>query len=285
MAPDYVVVGHVVRDLTPRGYTLGGTATYAGLTARRLGYATGILTSYAEDLDTAGHFAGSEVEVINLPTAATTTFENIYTDGQRHQYVHAVAAGIPAAAVPDSWRRSPIAHIGPLVAEVGPDIVDMWDSSTLVGVTPQGWMRQWDGDGRVEPRRWQAAEDVLRRANALILSKEDVAGFEDEIERLAGLARLMVVTRGWAGATLYVEGEPTHHPGLDVEETDPTGAGDVFAAAFLIRLYETGDPHAAARFANGVAGLSVAAPGVAGIPTRAEAEAALRAQVDPSLPT
>lgn len=283
MPPDYVVIGHVVKDLTPHGYTIGGTATYAGLTARRLGYATGILTSYARDLDTSGHFAGTEV--INLPTPVTTTFENIYTDDQRHQYIHAVAAPIPAEAVQHSWRGSSIAHVGPLVAEVSPDIVEIWDESTLVGVTPQGWMRRWDGGGRVRPRRWDAAVAVLRRADVLILSKEDVAGFEDEIERLAGLARLMVVTRGWAGATLYIAGEPTHHPGLEVQETDPTGAGDVFAAAFLIRLHETGDPHAAARFANGVAGLSVEAPGVAGIPCRAEAEAALREQLDPTLPT
>jgi sugar/nucleoside kinase (ribokinase family) len=50
-------------------------------------------------------------------------------------------------------------------------------------------------------------------------------------------------------------------------EVDPTGAGDVFAAAFFINLYETNDPWASARFANQVAALSITRAGLAGVPT------------------
>jgi sugar/nucleoside kinase (ribokinase family) len=53
-------------------------------------------------------------------------------------------------------------------------------------------------------------------------------------------------------------------------EVDPTGAGDVFATAFVIRLQETGDPLQAARFANITASFSVEHPGVTGVPTRAQ---------------
>ena len=35
--PDYVVVGHVTKDLRPGGFTMGGTATYAAAAAQRLG--------------------------------------------------------------------------------------------------------------------------------------------------------------------------------------------------------------------------------------------------------
>jgi sugar/nucleoside kinase (ribokinase family) len=282
MPPDYVVIGHVAKDLTPRGYTVGGTVTYAALTAHRLGYGAGIVTSHARDLDTFGHFNG--IDVVNVPTPVTTTFENVYNADQRRQYIHAVAAPIPAAVVPRDWHSSPIVHIGPLAGELAPDIIDVWDQGTLIGVTPQGWMRQWDDAGRVRPRHWRAAEDVLQRADVVILSEEDVAGFPGEIERLAGLARLMVVTRGWAGATVFIAGRPTQHSALDISEVDPTGAGDVFAAAFLIRLYETGDPHTAARFANRVAGFSVLAPGVTGIPLRAEVEETERHRTDPTAP-
>ena len=65
-------------------------------------------------------------------------------------------------------------------------------------------------------------------------------------------------------------------PGFPVAEVDPTGAGDVFAAAFLIRLQETQDPIAAARFANATASFCVQAPGVTGIPTRAMVEERLQ---------
>ena len=42
---DYLVIGHVAHDLTPEGSRLGGTAAYAALTARALGYRVGIVTA------------------------------------------------------------------------------------------------------------------------------------------------------------------------------------------------------------------------------------------------
>ena len=55
---------------------------------------------------------------------------------------------------------------------------------------------------------------------------------------------------------------------------DPTGAGDVYAAAFFVRLRETRDPYEAGRFATQLAAVSVTRPGLAGAPTPAEAAAA-----------
>ena len=72
-----------------------------------------------------------------------------------------------------------------------------------------------------------------------------------------------------AGPRSIAAGGPiTSPPGR--REVDPTGAGDVFAAAYLIRYHETGDPYEAAQFANLVASFSVEAPGTEGIPTRDE---------------
>ena len=57
-------------------------------------------------------------------------------------------------------------------------------------------------------------------------------------------------------------------PGYPANEVDPTGAGDVFAAAFLCELQRTGDVAVAIDFANQVAACSVEAVGGEGIPTR-----------------
>ena len=51
-------------------------------------------------------------------------------------------------------------------------------------------------------------------------------------------------------------------------EVDPTGAGDVFATAFAVRLFETEDLQEASDFASVVAGLSVRSQGVSQIPSR-----------------
>jgi sugar/nucleoside kinase (ribokinase family) len=56
---------------------------------------------------------------------------------------------------------------------------------------------------------------------------------------------------------------------------DATGAGDVFAAAFLVHYARQGDPWQAAEAAACAAGLSVEAEGWAAVPDGAALAAAL----------
>jgi len=77
-----------------------------------------------------------------------------------------------------------------------------------------------------------------------------------------------VLTHGPRGASVYRAGEVRDFPTRRAKEVDLTGAGDVFAAAFLIRLAEVDDPWEAARFANVVASFSVEGQGVSAIPSR-----------------
>jgi sugar/nucleoside kinase (ribokinase family) len=60
-----------------------------------------------------------------------------------------------------------------------------------------------------------------------------------------------------------------------VKEVGPTGAGDIYAAAFFFRLYTTRDPWEAARFATSLASFSITRSGLAGIPTQEEIQACL----------
>ncbi len=271
--PDFVVIGHVTKDITPTGYTIGGTATYAAATVRRLGLRTAIVTSAAADLDLSPL---TGIEVHRVPSETTTTFENIYHGWRRTQYLRAVAAPLDCDAIPDLWETSPIVLLGPLAQEVAPDIVDCFPHA-LVGITPQGWMRAWGEDGRVHPTPWTSAAQVMRRADVLVFSEEDVGGDEAVIEGFGRLARLMVVTRGPSGADVFQNGQVTHFPAFEGREVDPTGAGDVFAAAFLVRLRETGDPFQAATFANATSSFAIEGPGISTLPTREQVLARIAA--------
>jgi sugar/nucleoside kinase (ribokinase family) len=115
----------------------------------------------------------------------------------------------------------------------------------------------------------------LSRIDALILSIEDIEGDESLARAYARHCNLVVVTRGAQGATLFQKSEPYHVAAFPAHEHDPTGAGDVFAAALLVRLYETDNPFEAAHFAAGAAARSVERSGAARIPTRPELEAFL----------
>jgi sugar/nucleoside kinase (ribokinase family) len=265
---DYLIIGHVTQDLVPDGgVTIGGTVTYSGRTALALDCRVAVITSAAPDFDLDPVLSGSEV--VRLPSETTTTFENIYTPSGRVQFLHAVAAPLSLDAVPSRWRRPDIVHLAPLTGECDPVLVDAFPGA-LVGVTPQGWMRTWDHTGRVYASDWPGAADLLPRIDAVVISRQDVGGDQATIDHLARLALILVVTLGPEGCLVYAGGEERHVPVTPVPEIDPTGAGDIFAAAFFVRLRQSGDPWAAAHFANCVAALSVGREGWTGTPTREE---------------
>jgi sugar/nucleoside kinase (ribokinase family) len=271
---DYLIIGHVVQDILSDGsLTFGGTATYAGRTAYALGCRVGVVTSTAPDLDLGAVLGGCDV--IRVPAERTTTFKNVYTGSGRQQYLYDRAAPLDLDAVPERWRRPDIVHLAPLTGEMGPTLASAFPDA-LRGATPQGWMRTWDGQGKVRSGDWCRAMKVLPHVNAAILSLEDVDGDEDVIARFAELAPLLVVTLGAAGCRVYTGGKMVHVPVARISEVDPTGAGDIFAAAFLVRLRQSGDPVTAARFANRVAALSVSRIGWSGTPTKEEIDYLMR---------
>jgi len=84
-----------------------------------------------------------------------------------------------------------------------------------------------------------------------------------------------VVTAGAAGALLYVNGERYEVRPRRAREVDPTGAGDVFAATFLVQYQRSADPWEAAEAATCAASLSVEGEGWSAIPDAARLEDAL----------
>src|SRR3989338_7945148 len=245
--PDYVVVGHIAKDLIPGGHRPGGTAAYAALTARALGYRSGLVTAFGPDLEPDSLTA---LEVARPASALSTTFENIYGPQGRTQFLRAQAARLTALDIPAHWRSPRVAHLAPLAQEFEPGLRTEFEGG-FVGLTPQGWLRQWDGAGRVSAAAWPAALDTLRRVSATVISVEDVAGDWSVVERWATAAKILAVTEGERGCTVFAHGAgPRKFPAPRVDVVDPTGAGDIFAAAFFINLYETGDPWGSARFAN-----------------------------------
>jgi sugar/nucleoside kinase (ribokinase family) len=268
---DYLVIGHVAHDLTPQGPRLGGTVAYSALTARALGLRPGVLTAAGVEtsLD-----ALHGIPVILQDSPQSTTFENIYTSNGRVQYLRAQAARLDMDNVPRSWRQAAIIHLGPIAGEVDPILPESF-SPTVLGITPQGWMRQWDAEQRVSAHAWTDAGPALARAGAVVISREDIGGDDELIEHMSHQTRVLAVTEGAAGSVLYWNGDRRRFRAPEVPELDATGAGDIFAAAFFIRLYKTRDPWEAARFATLLASHSVTRIGLDGIPTSQEIEESL----------
>ena len=80
----------------------------------------------------------------------------------------------------------------------------------------------------------------------LFLSQHDLPDADARARELLAVVPIVALTRGWRGVTLVTRDGVHDVPSLPRAEKDPTGAGDVFAAAFLVRYQETDDPLEAA---------------------------------------
>lgn len=270
----YLVIGHICADLQPDGSTrLGGTALFAALAAHRLGLRVAIVTACAADLDLSA--LPAEVQVLRQPSPATTIFENRYQAEGRTQLVHARAAPIDVAQIPAAWASAPVVHLAPILHDVAPVAARRFPSA-LAGVTPQGVLRD------VRPDRLVTTDpDALLRQDwagvrVVVLSEEDVQGNERPVEALARQVPLVVLTRAERGATVLLDHQRVDVPAFPAVVADPTGAGDVFAAAYLVALWRAGDPLLAARWACAAAAYAIEGVGTSGLPTAAQVERRLR---------
>jgi 1D-myo-inositol 3-kinase len=267
---DFVAVGHVTLDQTPRGTRPGGAAYYTAVTAHRLGLRVGLLTSFGPDFPRDAVPAG--IEVVNIPAERTTTFRIGQTrHGQggrtRELAVLTRAADLEAEALPETWRDATLGALAPVTGEVDPGFAAAFPETSLVAL-PQGWMRQRGKGGILTPQPWEDADLVLPRVQALVVSHEDVEPFEKDALEWFEQVPVGAVTRGPDGAILFVNGERYGVEPDVAMEKDATGAGDVFAAALLIAYNREGNAWDAAAAAACCAAASVEADGAAGIPDR-----------------
>ena len=269
VCPEFVAVGHVTFDVKRRaGCEIdrpepGGAAAYAAGTAIAMGLTAGIVTS--SSLGYPFDTVLPSTEVVNVPAAATTTFEYSLHDGVRTQWLRSRAANLTRTDLPDSWSGAPIVLLGPVANELPLDAPDWFSDDAFICAVPQGWQRSRDGTGRVVVSP-AVPPGLSRHIDAAVISEADVPA--EHVEAWTETFRIVAITRGRRGARVYVNGRARDIPPVTANEVDATGAGDVWAAAFAINLSETRDVMVAASFASAAAAMSIEHRGMLGIPTR-----------------
>jgi len=271
---DLVAIGHVTFDETPSGVRPGGSAYYVALAARRLGLEVGVLTSIAPDFPSDVFPTGITVATVSSPR--TTRYRVGGAGGLRTLTLLSRAEDIEIQHLPEGWKSAPLAVLCPVVGEVDPALVSAFDDASLA-VLPQGWMRARGKGGVMGPQPWEDADDVLPLTQLLVLSEEDVPGSEETAVKWFDQVPLGAITRARRGATLYVNGEPYHVDPDRAAETDPTGAGDVFATTLLIEYQRVGDAWEAAAAAACAGAATVEGTGAAALLDRAGLAARLTA--------
>ncbi len=281
-----ILVGSASRDVTsedPRGWRLGGAATYAGLALARLGFRPRVVLGV--DAEAAGAEelgmlldAGAELHLVRLE--ACPVFENRSTRAGRVQTCLEPGRPLPAV-VPNGWSDGSTWLFVPVADELPEAWARLPSPDAFVAVGWQGLLRDLPRGG-VVTRRPPVRHPLLSRAALVCVSREDVDPAMS-IEDLAKLLRppaTLVVTGGSEGGTIW-ELAPGEVPRVRVYEAipspkvvDPTGTGDAFLAGLVAErlghpLARSDAPFASGRLAAAIASLTVEGAGLSGVPSPA----------------
>ena len=256
------------------GDVLGGSASFAAITAARLGWQVALGTTTGADFEPTRELAG--VSVFRTASATTTRFRNEYdAEGTRRQRLLARATDVDFAVVPSDWRTPDVLLLAPVAGELTPGAALRFPAD-VVGAFAQGWLWRFAEDGSVTRSDWPHPERDLEGVGFLFASLEDVGGDPAPARRWLPLVDLIALTRGCEGVDLIAD-ETAARRVLTAKrpEVDATGAGDAFGAAFLARYHETLDVDVAARFGCAAASCAVEGVGTTAIPDRKALEARL----------
>lgn len=268
-ATHIVVLGNVVEDrMRTGGWAPGGPSLYTARMAAALGARVTLVTNLPEAYPRAA-LEGLTLEV--RAVAGAPRYANSYdAHGDRTQLLLAPGEELQASPLPpcDALVVAPAYHE---LRELPPT------TAPVVAIELQGLLRSVDGDGRVSAHAepFPRVRQFARRGAFAFLSEEDTPRPAQLAARLAELGMAVLLTRGYRGAALFDGKGERHFEALPARAADPTGAGDCFATAFVVRYGETRDLDEATRFGLAAGALAVEGPGLEGIPTRAMVEARL----------
>ncbi len=261
---DYLCVGHVCMDMMQSGFVMGGSAAYCSLYAKHLGYSSGVITSYDERYEFREVLSRLDYCVV-MPSVRSTIFENRYVGESRTQILHSIASKIHLDSF-ISKEEAKILHLCPLADElvIGPN----FSSDSLVCMTIQGWLRTRNEKKEVYYKEMDF--NVLRLADVVILSDEDIPNLDEKLEELISVSKVLIITNGSKGARCFCEGKEIFVPAYPARLIDPTGAGDIFATGFCLEFSKTQNVRDAIVAGHCLASLCVEREGIESIPNTKE---------------
>ena len=238
------VIGSATIDRVVQGgvdaYKRGGVVAYAGLTFAELGVETRVLTNVAAaDRAMLAVLQQRGIAVYVGESAATTCFVN-YVDGDaRRQELLAWAAPIAATQLGPVLAGVEHVHLGPLhPRDLAEDVLTAIDG--VVSLDIQGYVRRIEGTQVYQGvanslyAALQCADYVKTSNDELELVLADCGLTLDQLMRDCSVAEWVVTEGSHGGWVANRQGTRTKFASAPVATVaDPTGAGDVFFAAYL----------------------------------------------------
>lgn len=312
-AMDLCAFGEILIDFTEggqdeQGHSLfvrypGGAPGNVCVGAARLGKRTAFIGKAGEDMH--GQFlkdvlnreaVNTDNLVLDPDTFTTLAFVSVNDQGER-TFSFARKPGADTQmrfeeVDPDLLASTKIFHVGSLSLTHEPARTTTFQSvkqakehGALISYDPNYRASLWPS----EEKAIEGMRSLIEQADIMKISDEETAlltGYADPAQAAKALieqgVQVAAVTLGAEGVLVANQEGALIVPGFKSKVADTNGAGDSFWAAFLTRIAESGrqprdlcleELREFARFANGVAALTVRKPGaIPAMPTRGELE-------------
>lgn len=249
-----LIVGTVAFDelITPFGESgkiLGGSGTYAGLSASNFMDDINIVSVVGEDFPeehlTNFRKKGISTEGINVVKGGKTFFwkgkyhNDMNTRDTLDTQLNVLADFDPV--IPESFRKSEFLMLGNLTPAVQMNVLEQMEERPKLVIldTMNFWM----------DIAMDELKAVLKKIDVLTINDEEARQLSGEYSLVKAAQKIfdmgpkyLIIKKGEHGALLFGEGEVFFAPALPLEEVfDPTGAGDTFAGGFIGHLAHTRD--------------------------------------------
>ena len=236
-ANDTGLLGALPEDIAQ---TYGGCGANVAVGLSRLGYRVGLATLLGADEEGAAYLAHLRDEGVDTRdvqrVAGARSSRNwlmVAPDGEYQNFYYPGASAadwqgeIEFAGMADT--RYALLTAGPLhycrafaAAALAYEVPLIWQLKATFATYPNDDLAAF----------WNQAPIVMMNAGeAVWLCKK--LGLASPRDLLRGAARVVIVTRGAAGAELYFDDGEAHIPSFPLSETYAVGAGDAFTAGFL----------------------------------------------------
>lgn len=284
-----------IRDTGPVLKTASGSAGIFACAAARLGAPVGFIGKVGRDplsrlVTEALELEGVDTQSLTVSDegAIGLAFIEYTRSGRNYQYYRSDSVGsrLRAEEVDETLvSRAFALHFPGMLLELNEAIRGSCLKAAELA-KKHGALLSFDPNIRQEMIRDEQAKkrllDVVRQADIIaptldegrLLTGQDTPGDVARALRDMGPG-VVALTMDKNGALVCVEDRAVLADAVPVQEVDPTGAGDAFAAALCVGVREGMDAGALAMFCNAVGALTVTRRGTIGmaLPTREEADA------------
>ncbi len=288
------IIGHLTIDQIKRkgtiSFSMGGPPAYGGITAARIGAKVSAVSKvgvdYRDEYLLKLIRAGIDISDVHLcpSPCRTTNYYLSYEEDERELILKSKCEDIYPKDISKKNLAVENMIFSPVAGEIPLETLRycVENSDAMICLDPQGYLREFDENGKVRHKRWENASLYLESVDILKLSEREsiaMTGTRDLTEALRKLSnfgpKMVIISLGERGSIIFDKKDnkiydiPAIRPRIEI---DFTGCGDAFFAAFLIEYQKTKDVYRSGIFGSSAASFVAEGPGLSVFGTREEIE-------------